>query len=248
LKLNPIPARILPHDIPPTECARIAIADNTSQRCLNVVEQSRAYGLMREFAAHPQTIRDMAKSVGLPDSLAAMSRIAPVADMPARLQKAILVGNIALPVALQIIRLEPDDANAMIGLFNRVGAGLNVQRELLDLLSDISRRDGIALAQLLDQIPVVSTRNNKDLPSSQQLHQIRQALKKKRYPTLCRVETDFRQAVKSLALSGRIKIEPPRFFEGRSYRISVTVETREQLKRLQTELARLADHPGILPD
>jgi ParB family chromosome partitioning protein len=247
LRLDHVPARILPPDTAPSECAGIAIADNTCQRSLNVVEQSRAYGLIRQFAANRQARRAMAQSVGLPDSQAAMTRIAPVADMSTTLHDAILRGNIALPVALQIIRLDTNDANAMIGLFQTVAAGLNVQRELFDLLSDISRRDGITIATLLEQILVAAAPTDTDAPSPQHLNQLRQILKKKRYPALSLAESDFRQAVKSLSLDTRVKIEPPRFFEGRSFRISLTVETREQLKRLQSELSKLTDHPGILP-
>jgi ParB/RepB/Spo0J family partition protein len=249
LKRDPIQARILPSDTPPSQCARIAIADNTCQRSLNVVEQSRAYILIRQSTTNPQAMCAMAQSVGLPDSQAAISRIMTVAAMPALLQEAILSGDIALPVALQISRLEPDEANAMIGFFKTITAGLNVQRELLDLIRDISRRDRTSMARLLEKKPVAPILQNKDRCSpSQQVHQLRRLLKRMRYPTLCQVESDFRQAVKSLSLDPRIKIEPPLFFEGRSYRIRVTVDTRQQLKRLQAELAKLADHPHILPE
>ncbi len=249
LKLDPIQARILPSDTPPSQCARIAIADNTCQRSLNVIEQSRAYVLIRQSTTNPQAMVAMAQSVGLPDSQAAISRMTSVADMPAFLQEAILSGDIALPVALQISRLEPDGANAMIGFFKTITAGLNVQRELLDLIRDISRRDRISIARLLEQKPVAPILKNKDRCSpSQQLQQLRRALKRMRYPTLCQAESDFRQAVKSLSLDPRIKIEPPLFFEGRSYRISVTVDTRQQLRRLHAELAKLANHPDILPE
>jgi hypothetical protein len=49
-------------------------------------------------------------------------------------------------------------------------------------------------------------------------------------------------------LDPQIQLQPPRFFEGSSYRLTMTVESRRQLQSLQMEIGRLMDHPELLPE
>ncbi|WP_319409881.1 hypothetical protein [uncultured Desulfosarcina sp.] len=176
-----------------------------------------------------------------------MDRIIPVAGMPVSLQEAIIEGSIALPVALQINRLEHDDALALCGFFRQVTTGLNIQRELLELISEISFRDDIPIAVLIEQADIGEIIGNSDFPAPQKVQHLRMMLKAKRYPELSMVEASYYQKVKSLKLNPHVQIHPPRFFEGKSYRLSLTVDSRRQLKSLQSELEKLVHHPNLLP-
>ena len=73
-------------------------------------------------------------------------------------------------------------------------------------------------------------------------------LKSKRFPELSKAEAAYNQKVKTLKLNPRVQIHPPRFFEGTSYRLSLTIDSRHQLKSLQSELDKLVHHPNLLPE
>lgn len=248
LNISSIPSRILRPDCSPIECARIAIADNTLQRSLNVVEQSRAYALIQQFEDDSSAWLKIAKTTGLPESQAAMDRILPVCAMPKNLQEHIITGRVALPVALQINRLPAEDSRALCGLFSLVSAGLNVQRELLDLTVDISRRDGISIASLIKKDEIAGVLKSEDSSTPQKVQRLRHILKTKRYPELSKAEADYHQMVKSIQLNPRVNIQHPRFFEGTTYRVTLTIESRQQLKSLQAELDKLVRHPHLLPE
>ncbi|MGD8701004.1 MAG: ParB/RepB/Spo0J family partition protein [Desulfosarcina sp.] len=243
-----IPARIFGPDCPSIDCVRLAIAENASQRQLDVVEQSRAYALIAKFVDHPPSRMELANVVGLPASQSAMERILPVADMPIALNRALLSGKVALPVALQIHQLSSTDAMALTEFFNRITAGLNVQRELLDLIVDISRRDGCAIADLIQRDDVTRVLSDPETPAPQKVQALRKMIKAIRFPALSQAEANFHQMVQSVKLDPHIQIQPPRFFEGKNYRVSMTLSSRRQLKRLQLELDKLADHPHLLPE
>jgi len=248
LRFPNLPARILDPDCSSIECVQIAIADNTFQRPLNVVEQSRAFALIQQFADPSASWIRIAETVGLPASPAAMDRIMPVAQMPPALRESILSGRLALPVALQINRLPTADTMALGNFFDTITTGLNVQRELLDLIVDISRRDGVSVAGLVQQDDVVGILTDEATAAPQKIQLLRQLLKMKRFPTLSQAEANYRQMLKSVRLDTRVQIQPPRFFEGKSYRVTMTVESRRQLKTLQLELDKLANHPHLLPE
>lgn len=248
LAIGPIAARILPADFPALACARFAIADNAFQRQLNVVEQSRAFALIRRFAEDSNAWPSIAQSTGLPDSRRAMDRIMPVAGMPPSLQKAILNGSIALPVALQINDMQKEDAVALGDLLGAITAGLNVQRELLAMVGDISRRDDISIAKLIDDGAIKAIMDDTDTPAPQKVKQLRMLLKFRRYPELSQAEATYKQALNSLRLDRRIQLQAPPFFEGTSYRLTLSIDSRRQLKSLQPQLDKLAHHPDLLPE
>jgi ParB family chromosome partitioning protein len=248
LHMARIPARILQSNFSKITCAQIAVSDNASQRALNIVEQSRAYALIRKFSGRSPTWLKIAESTGLAGSQSAMDRIIPVAGMPGPMQDAILEGSIALPIALQINHLENDDAVALCSLFRQVSTGLNIQRELLELISEISLRDDIPVAKLIAQADIADIIENADCPAPQKAQQLRMLMKAKRFPELSKAETAYHQKLKTLKLNPRVQIHPPRFFEGKSYRLSLTIDSRRQLKSLQSELDKLVHHPNLLPE
>jgi ParB family chromosome partitioning protein len=243
-----IPARILRSTCSRMTCAQIAVSDNASQRSLNIVEQSRAYALIRKSAGRSPGWQKIVKSTGLASSRTAMDRIMPVAGMPVSLQDAILEGSIALPIALQINQLAADDAKALCSFFRQVSTGLNIQRELVALISEISLRDDIPIASLLAQSDIAEITADEDSPAPQKAQHLRRMLKAQRYPELSRAEASYHQKVQALKLNPRIQIHPPRFFEGMSYRLSLTVDSRRQLKSLHAELEKLIHHPTLLPE
>ena len=248
LNIKRIPARILQSNVSPITCAQIAVIDNSSQRALNIVEQSRAYALIRKFADDATAWLKIGESTGLASSQTAVDRIIPVAGMPVSMQDAILEGSIALPIALQISHLEHDDADALCSLFRQVTTGLNIQRELLELISEISRRDDIRIARLMDQNYITDIIDNKNFSAPQKVQHLRRILKSKRFPELSQAEAAYNQKVKTLKLNPRVQIQPPRFFEGTSYRLRLTIDSRHQLKSLQSELDKLVHHPNLLPE
>lgn len=248
LNIACIPARILPPDSSWIQCVQIAISDNSYQRQLNVVEQSRAFALIRKFSDHASSWMKIAESTGLPGNQSAMDRIMPVAGMPAAMQDAILAGSIALPVALHVNQLEKEDAAALGGFFQTLTTGVNIQRELLALICEISLRDDISIATLMEQDDIAAVMRNEDIPTPQKVKTLRLMLKMKRYPELSKAEALYKQKLKSLKLDPRVQLEPPRFFEGESYRLAVTIASRRQLKSLQSEIEKLILHPNLLPE
>ncbi|WP_054690975.1 ParB/RepB/Spo0J family partition protein [Desulfosarcina cetonica] len=108
-----VPARILSADFPLSGCARIAIGDNSFQRSLNIVEQSRAYALIQNYSDPSNDWQDVARMLGLSDSETAMRRLMSVGRLPEILQYSILEGSIALPVALRINALQDDERDVI---------------------------------------------------------------------------------------------------------------------------------------
>jgi ParB family transcriptional regulator, chromosome partitioning protein len=246
--INSIPARIDHDQLPWIEYARLAIADNAFQRQLNVVEQSRALALIRRFAEDSTDWHEIAASAGLPDSQTAIDRLLPIVDMPEALQMAIVSGSIALPIALSINQLKNDDALVLSDLFQRINAGLNIQRELLELIVELSFIEEISIVRLLEQMDVATILANEDTPLPQIVQHLRRVFKHKRYPELTKAEEAFHQAFKAIKGGSTIQLQPPPFFEGKTFRLTLSINSRQQLKSSLIDIEKIANHPHLLPE
>ncbi len=240
-------ARILPSGAPDRQCAQIAISENAHQRTLNIVEQARSYALVLRFSHGIDDGLQMAEACGLPASRAALDRILPVTKMTTCLQEGILQEKIALPVAATISQFHSDDAEAMCNLLRTINTNLNIQREIVDTIFDISKRDGRSISQVIHQDAVSSLLENMKQPLPQRVRQLRKLLKRIRYPELCNAEERYGREVTSLGLDPCIQFHHPPYFEGGAYRLTMTFSSRFQLKHLLSESAKLADHPVLLP-
>ncbi|WP_419655344.1 ParB domain nuclease [Desulfosarcina variabilis str. Montpellier] len=248
LSLVDIPARIINDHASGFDQAQMAIADNAFQRPLNTVEQSRALALIQRFAPDETDWHAAARLVGLPTSRKAVQRLLPIADMPESLQMAIVNGSIALPVAISIRTLHQDDGTALSLLFQKINTGLNNQRELFELIVETAIIKEMSVSRLLEQQDITSIFADDNTPMPQQVQRLRQVLKLMRYPELSKAEDAFHQAFKGLKVDPAIQLQPPRFFEGQTFRLSLSVRSRQQLKRLLADLEKIAGATQILPE
>ncbi len=243
-----IPARIERDRQPWGHYARIAIADNALQRPLNVVEQSRGLALIRRFANDSADWQSTATSVGLPIRRAAVDRLSKIADMPASLQMAIVEERIALPVALSITALESEDARRVTHLLRRINTGLNNQREILERIVELSIIESISISCLLERKEIARITDDDESPMPQLVQHLRQTLRKMRYPELSKAEDDYYHAVKALHLDSSIQLQPPPFFEGKTFRLIISIHSRRQLRSLLPELEKIANQLPRLPE
>ena len=101
---------------------------------------------------------------------------------------------------------------------------------------------------LIEQDDIAAILENKDSPAPQKVNKLRLMLKSKRYPELSRAEASYTQALKSLKLDPGLQFQPPPYFEGKTYRLTLTIASRRQLKSLQSEIDKLILHPDLIPE
>jgi len=229
LNIKSIPCHVLSKDLSSFDCAKRAIADNTCQRPLSILEQSRSIALIKKKLPLKASFKTEAKNLGLPTSKKAMKQISPLCFMIQSIQDGIENDYIALPVAHSLSQLSDKDANTLSNLFFQLRPGLNFQREILTYCFEISKRDKITINEIL---------KNKDLDlilsydwdRKQKILAIRNYLKCIRYPEYTNMEKKVEEQIRKLKFSTLIKLSPPKYFEGNSYLLQVTFENTAELQ------------------
>lgn len=235
-----IAARVLPPYTPERLAARIAIADNACQRELNLIERARAYALLADVCADRAELSRTALETGLPGSIGIIEKMLSVSRLSETIQNGLLRDTLALPVALELGKMEAEEATAIAELFARLRLSLGKQREVLTLVREIAAREDLTIPSVIaDLEPLLGDEADKNHAASQ----VRKALRGRRYPRLTAAEAEFERVVRELDLGPGVSLQPPRDFEGNTYSLRLDINAVQSLKARRDLIDRLADHP-----
>jgi len=238
-----VKSRILEAGTEKLACVKFAIIDNYFQRTLNLVETSRALCLLSPFYKSDDSLAQAAAALGLPDSPSLVEKIKNVCYLPLLLQKAIISGNISLPMAMELGAMPPDEASAIVKLFDSLNLSLNKQREILTFIREISLRETLSVLDLLEENRLKEILTDTDLDRVQKTRLIRFNLKKRRFPVIVKTEQEFEANRKRLNLGPGLKLIPPKNFEGTEFMLSMSFKSLTDLNNIQTAFNKLLEDP-----
>jgi hypothetical protein len=246
LGLNSIPARLLDRDTPVENCIRIAITENSTQRPINLVEQANALGLLATFLADSRELADAACSVGVPVNPGMAEKLKKLAAMDDALKAGVLDGTIALPVAIQIQAMaDPADTQPLVALLKELGLSLNRQREMLEWITSICRRDDISVSQLLAAEEIVNCTLDSNLDRRQKGQLIRKHLRTTRYPAIQSYEKRFNAIVKKLSLGKGTFLTAPPHFESSIYGLRFEFSSCDELRQKFEQFEKIIESEAL---
>ena len=241
-----ITAKIYRAGTNPFKVARQSIADNILQRPLNLVETSRAMNLLADTSPDQEQLRNAALALGLSVSSAAFAKVKKICRLPFPIQDGILTGTINLAMALELARLDAEDSTALVGLFSQLKVGLNKQRELLMLLTEIGKREDAAIRQLIAEQTMQDILQDSELDRAIQRQKIRAHLRQRRYPAIVKAEMDYFKCVGQLKLGKHIQMIPPRDFEDTAYTLTLNFKNRQDLRDLKDKIEEMLENPALV--
>ncbi len=239
-----IACKILPSDASPRLCARIAIADNSMQRRLDIVETSRALALLKA-RFDPTEVPEEALHLGLPANQGRIDEIEPLCRLSPRIIDGMLSDSIAAPVAMELSKSTEKEADAFADLFLASNCSLNKQREILRMVKEISRRDDRPIGDVLSDDDLRNIVRNPEADKNRKTREIRSFLRKIRYPHIAEAEKTFAENIERLRLDPGAKLLPPQDFEGSTYCFTLFFKNAEELLERSEKLRRIATSPEL---
>jgi len=238
-------ARILDSDTKKLECARYAITDNAFQRPLNLIEKSRSIRMLSNcFSDHRRLSKEMS-ILGVPCHESMIIKIKDICSFSKPLQNSILSESISLAVALELHKMSKDVEDGFVELFSVLKLGVNKQREILTLIKEISLREDIPMAEILEGLHLKRILNDEDLDKNQKIRKIRSHLKQRRFPAITRAERWFEEHRQNLKLGSGIKLIPPDNFESPTYFLNFSFKDLKELKHLKKIFDSLIKNPSL---
>lgn len=227
------------------ECALKAIAANSLERPLNLIETSRALRLLDRYAPEGRAAPEHTAALGLPTHAGIAARLKTLCRLPAEVQEAILEETVSLAMACEIGRMEEGLAVVFARLFRQLKTSLNKQREIVTLVAEIARREGINPREVLAEDRLSRLMDAQDLDRNQKTQRIRKQLRQRRFPALVAAEDNFHSLRQRLALGDNLQLAPPRDFEGTRFALTLNFESLEEVGRLRVKLDELVAHPDF---
>ena len=240
-----VPARILNANVSHFELAQLAIADNASQRPLNLLETSRAVNLLTDVCENQKQLEMTLQNLGLPWSPSISTKVKKLCQLPAKIQEGILAETISMSIALELSKLDPKAGEELVALYGLLKVGLNKQRELLLLLKEIAKREDTSITQLIADKAVQKILQNAETDRAVKRQKIRTYLRKRRFPYIVRAEENYQTLVKQLKLGNNIDLIPPKDFEGMTYKMNLRFNNRQALHDLKKKIEEIIHHPSL---
>jgi len=226
-------------------CAKIAISDNSFQRPLNLIEQTRAVKLLSNFYDSLNDLTPAAKALSLPGNISMVEKLKRISKLDEEIKEYILADTISLSTALLLENSKKNHRLSMARLLNNLKLSLNKQREMVTMLTEISHRDRIDVPEILEGKRFKEIMENQNLDRNQKANQIRMLLKKRRFPEITKAESDFSACITRLDLDHSTKLIPPKFFEGSTYALNFLFNSFDELENCHTKLQKIIQHPEI---
>lgn len=207
-----------------------AVAENAGSRPLVDLEKAEIVRkLLRVFALpESRVVQEVLPLLGVRPSLRLGRRLLHLAELPEHLKRA-NAESLETETALALSEWDDPEQRFFLDLLDRYRLGSNKQKQLLELLDELRRRDRVTAME-------VWTASGADDPGAeglspaQRFSSIRKALRELRYPTIARHEERFRRLSESLKLPRHVSVRHPPEFEGATLEISVQVRSPEEIR------------------
>lgn len=241
-----IPARILPENADPLECAILAITENSIERPLNIIETSRALSLLSQYISKKDVLLKTAEQCGLPGNTSLLKKLIPLCKLPELIQEGIMSGTLALPSAQLLSSLPNETSVAVAEFLKNLKLSLHKQRELIDILIELSKIEECSIESILNSTEISRFLNDteKDLP--QTAGKIREYLKKRRFPHLTHAQNEFNLLMRGLKLGENVSLKPPPGFEGNRYTISLSFGSLPEFEKQIKTLLELSENKDFI--
>ena len=243
LGFSDVPVRIIDSKVDKIEIARIAITENSLQRSLNLVEQSRCYVILSEYYNDDKSMALAASSLCLQDNISLINKIKKISLLPDFIKQSILTDTISLSMAIELGELEQNTAIEFAELFVHLGLSLNKQREIIEFVKEIAIIEDISIYKVLFSDDLRNILNNDDLNKTQKTQLIRFYLKNRRYPLITKAQKKYEQLIKDLKLGRGMQLVTSKNFENTSHIISLTFNNMAELDKLKKKLNSISKSP-----
>ena len=243
LGLSRIPARLLSPNTDKLTCVQLAIAENSLQRPLNLIERSRALVLLSGVYPDPDDLCQAAGVLGLPDNISAIHKLRQLSGLAPEIQEGVLSNVLSMAMALDLGQMEKSSGIGLSTLFGYLKLGLNKQREILTMIQEIAFREHLTVKVILNAPELQQIMVHEKRDRSQKTVHLRQYLRRRRYPSITSVENDFEARVRFLDLESGMALIPPRDFEGTTFCFHLNFNNLGELQHRLSCLTEVSSSP-----
>jgi ParB family chromosome partitioning protein len=222
----------------------MALHESLLTRELGLAEKAIFLNKLRQFGMPAKTlIGEYMSRLGLPATASHLQRMLSLAAAGPAVLDFVERKSPSPAVLKALLRFPSGDRVRLLPLLQPLGQ--NKQKQVLDDLWEISRRDRLPVRRLLRREAFRGILRSPRLSPLQKAENIRQWLRKMRHPRLSEREEAFRSALSKMRWPQDVILQPSPYFEDDNVSISFGIGSREEFRTLLDKLRDLADREEI---
>jgi ParB family chromosome partitioning protein len=216
-----------------------ALHENLATREFRLAEKATGIAKLRHFGLSDGIlINDYLRLLHLSPTADHLSVLLELARAGLKVRKFVEEENLPLPVVQSFLRFRPPERSLIVPLLRPLGQ--NKQKEFLDDLWDIQRRDEISVRSILDRKDIRQTLRSEKLVPLARSEKIRQILRRIRFPQLSARREAFGSSLRRLGWPKEITIQPSPFFEDEEISVGFRAKSPEEFKKCLAKLNEAA--------
>ena len=230
----------------PPKSLLLNVLDNLSHRKFEPIEIGR---VLSQFARHwpaDRVVAEILPLFGLRPRFELYENYTRLADLPASFQSALMEGRTNEKIAFRFHDFPKEEQEPLFALFERLELSVSLQREALEMMYEIAKREKIAVGKVREELESHLHGVAGDSISRAQADAARRWLHARRFPKLDAREQQFAADLAALALPPEVKLKPPAYFEGRQFSLEIQFRKADQLLFLLERLSCLSDKKELL--
>jgi len=244
LEKKSIHARIIDHNETDIECLKFAIADNSQNHPLNLIEQSIALSkLSLFFPDNTQKLCIEASKLGMDVNPSLIKKLVKLQTIYPELSHKVACEGVSLTIALELGKMNQADAILLSNTFESLKFTFNHQKEIIKMIKEISHRDSVPITNIFTS--VLTSMEDTELNRNQKIQFILQTLKKIRFPEIVLYEEKYYTLLNAINLPSFIKLLPPKNFESTQFSLILNFSNIEEFKSAMNTLEKLKNHPDF---
>jgi hypothetical protein len=215
----------------PSDALLINFFENLATREFNPVEKGMILNRLARFLSPQEILTQYMPLLGLASNKSILTLyISFDNDFDESMKQGLAKGRLSEQTAKALLDMNPGDRKAMGIFFLALRFNMNQQKQVIEILTDISHITGATIADLLGEKEVGRIISAPSLNHPQKTKALLGLWRHQRYPRLTLAEKTFKQQVSRLCLPKNVQIQASAYFEADLYRMEIFFKTGKDLK------------------
>ena len=223
----------------------MAFYENLATREFSLTEKAEVLARLKKFGENEKKIiRHYLPLLDIPQTLSHLDTYLAFSQFELELKRAAHEKNMTFSTLKLLVGFTLQEQRLLLPLL--LPLGQNKQKELLEDLLEIAKRNNMPAKNMLLSKEIKAVQTNETLAPLQKADKIRALLKEKRYPVFSSWKDSFYSLLKKMKWPREITVNPSPFFEEDSFTVIFSFENQEQFKTSLIKLEELSSRAEFL--
>jgi len=223
----------------------MAFYENLATREFSLTEKAEVLARLKKFGENEKKIiRHYLPLLDIPQTLSHLDAYLAFSQFELELKRAAHEKNMTFSTLKLLVGFTLQEQRLLLPLL--LPLGQNKQKELLEDLLEIAKRNNMPAKNMLLSKEIKAVQANETLAPLQKADKIRALLREKRYPVFSSWKDSFDSLLKKMKWPGEITVNPSPFFEEDSFTVIFSFENQEQFKTNLLKLEELSSRAEFL--